>query len=372
MFAGINSFLINDVSVKSIADNTEGNQSEITSFEEFLDILQQLCEEQLINNEDVMLKPEQEGNLLKTFVENTEHKNVIYENLVIMPEALNFDISQSTDVNLLLQNTEEQKESINIDESSIQETPHSTELNFPFYPIKPDNQKCVQDEVDIKQDSRILKKENDPQEENSLPFISKEIDTAISKQDDGFYRLIYDYRDNCYDVDYKHTHTNYFNQQRGVLTHRMNFSLGTLNSKLTHQVNFTISDAIHSNNKQIIAQLEPSELGKIEIIIDLCSNERNIIINADKISTYELLKKCSGELLDNIRSEDVESNISTNLTFNYKDSNQNNDKKQEFDIEERTEIYNNENISIANGLQPKKLSVLFIPIDVDRQLDILV
>ena len=39
MSAGIDSFSINDVPVKSIADNVEGNQNEGTSSEKFFDIL---------------------------------------------------------------------------------------------------------------------------------------------------------------------------------------------------------------------------------------------------------------------------------------------------------------------------------------------
>lgn len=380
---------INNVSKTPIADNVADNQNEATLSEDFLTVLQQLCEGE--NLEQEVGNIPQEGASLLQFsdVLNAETNNFIYQNIIIAPKVQEFDVSQNTDTILLFQNTEEQKDNVKIDELIIQEPPATTEVKFPFCTVQTtqsDNQKYVQNDNPLHQIKEAIPfknfeyneateyYQNDPQQADRLPFISKEVDATVSMQSDGFHHLAYEYKDNYYDADtgYQHAHASYFTQQKGSISHKMNFSLDTLENKLINQVNFTITDAIHNNNKQITVQLEPAELGKIEIIVDICNNERNITINADKISTYELLKEGKGEFLDNIKSEDAQNNVSTSLTFNYKDLSQNDSKEQLFDAQKRTEIYNNKDSDIANGLEPKKLSILFIPIDIDKQLDILV
>lgn len=403
------------ISVKQVADNAQDDQNETTSSEEFLNILQELCEGQIVCDEGITLEFEQkvdisdqQENLLKIFdTVGIEDCHSIDENLMVIPKVLEFDIRQTTDANLnnlLLQDTQEQEESTKIVECLTQEAICNTELKFPFYPMQPENQKHVKNEESVIQYDQIIegkifinlhyaalnKKvenvtpiegfkyneteyyQNNPQEAVKLPFISADVDITASRRNKEFFQFAYEYKDNCYDLDYENTYTSYFNQQKGILSHKMNFSLETLSNKLTSQVNLTVCNALQSDNKQLVVQLEPAELGKIEVVVDIYGKERNITINADKISTYELLKKCSCEFLDNIRAEDEKSDLSTNLTFNYKDLSQNNDRKQEFNLQGRADFCHDENIDIINGLQPKKVSILFIPIDIDKQLDILV
>ena len=416
---------INDTSVKSVSDNVQGNKHQAISSEEFIDILQKLSEGQPISNNSVNIECEQEvGKNCQLEISTeifdttcTESNCFSDEELMLAPKALNFDIRQNTDLNLeiLPQGIEDQQENKDIVGCMMQENlcgielkegvvvenleqknPYDAELKFPFNPVQFKEQEYVYDDKISSQEGEFIndryniisKKvgviipskyddatpyyQNDYQEVDELSFIFTKVDTTTFKQDKKFDRFVYEYKDSVYELGHEHAYTSYFNQQKGILNHKINLSLKRLDSKLIDQVNFSISNTLQEDNKRFIVQLEPAELGKIEIIVDICGRERNIAINADKISTYELLRKYGNEFLDNIKSADAENNLLTNIAFSYKDLSQNADENQEFDLQKRIDVYNEEDGNVANDLQLKKISMLFIPIDIDKQLDILV
>ena len=148
----------------------------------------------------------------------------------------------------------------------------------------------------------------------------------------------------------------------------MNFSLDSLSNKLINQVNFLISATANQKDNNTIVQLEPVELGKIEIIVNNQGKERSIIVNSDKISTFELLKKHSDEFLNSVKSSDAENGIETNLTFNYKDLSQNN---QTEDQSRKGQIsVEGKNDTVLNGVVEHKMSLIFMPFDVDKKVDV--
>jgi hypothetical protein len=148
----------------------------------------------------------------------------------------------------------------------------------------------------------------------------------------------------------------------------MNFSLDSIGNKLVNQVNFLISATANQKDNNTIVQLEPAELGKIEIIVNNQGKERNIIVNSDKISTFELLKKHSDEFLSSVKSSDSENGISTNLTFNYKDLSQNN---QAEDQSQKGRVsVEGKNNTVLNGVAEHKMSLIFMPFDVDKNVDV--
>ena len=96
--------------------------------------------------------------------------------------------------------------------------------------------------------------------------------------------------------------------------------------------------------------------------------ERNIIVNSDKISTFELLKKYSDEFLSSVKSSDSENGIATNLTFNYKDLSQNN---QTEDQSQKGRLsVEGKNYTVLNGVVEHRMSLIFMPFDVDKNVDV--
>ena len=138
---------------------------------------------------------------------------------------------------------------------------------------------------------------------------------------------------------------------------------------MINQVNFFISATTNQKENNTVVQLEPAELGKIEIIVSNQGKERNIIVNSDKISTFELLKKHSDEFLSSIKSSDSENDITTNLSFNYKDLSQNGDGGDDQLQKGRLSVEGKNN-ALFNGVTEHRMSLVFMPFDIDKNLDV--
>jgi hypothetical protein len=202
---------------------------------------------------------------------------------------------------------------------------------------------------------------------DSLPFISSGVDTKDIRSTE-FVDLNFKFSENLSDADYRYGHNAYHNSTKSIMNAKMNFSLDSLGNKLANQVNFLISATANQKDNNTIVQLEPAELGKIEIIVNNQGKERNIIVNSDKISTFELLKKNSDEFLSSVKSSNSENGITTNLTFNYKDLSQNNQtedqsQKGRVSVEEK-------NNTVLNGVAEHRMSLIFMPFDVDKNVDV--
>ena len=111
-------------------------------------------------------------------------------------------------------------------------------------------------------------------------------------------------------------------------------------------------------------------LYKIEIIVNNQGKERNIIVNSDKISTFELLKKHSDEFLGSIKSSDSENDITTNLSFNYKDLSQNGADRDDQLQKGRISVEGKNN-ALLNGITEHRMSLVFIP-NIDKKVDVCV
>ena len=96
--------------------------------------------------------------------------------------------------------------------------------------------------------------------------------------------------------------------------------------------------------------------------------ERNIIVNSDKISTFELLKKHSDEFLSSVKSSDSENGIATNLTFNYKDLSQNNQAEDQ--SQKGRMSVEGKNNTVLNGVAEHRMSLIFMPFDIDKNVDV--
>ncbi|MFK7760993.1 MAG: hypothetical protein AB8B46_02575 [Candidatus Midichloriaceae bacterium] len=202
---------------------------------------------------------------------------------------------------------------------------------------------------------------------DSLSFVSSGVDTKDIRSTE-FVDLSFKFSENLSDADYRYGHNAYYNGTKSITSAKMNFSLDSLNNKLINQVNFLISATANQKDNNTIVQLEPAELGKIEIIVNNQGKERNIIVNSDKISTFELLKKHSDEFLSSVKSSDSENGIATNLTFNYKDLSQNN---QTEDQSQKGRLsVEGKNDTVLNGVAEHRMSLIFMPFDVDKNVDV--
>ena len=202
---------------------------------------------------------------------------------------------------------------------------------------------------------------------DSLSFVSSGVDTKDIRSTE-FVDLSFKFSENLSDADYRYGHNAYYNGTKSITSAKMNFSLDSLNNKLINQVNFLISATANQKDNNTIVQLEPAELGKIEIIVNNQGKERNIIVNSDKISTFELLKKHSDEFLGSVKSSDSENGIATNLTFNYKDMSQNN---QTEDQSQKGRLsVEGKNDTVLNGVAEHRMSLIFMPFDVDKNVDV--
>ena len=202
---------------------------------------------------------------------------------------------------------------------------------------------------------------------DSLPFISSEVDTKDIRGAE-FVDLSSKFSENLSDADYRYGHNAYYNSTKSITNAKMNFSLDSIGNKLVNQVNFLISATANQKDNNTIVQLEPAELGKIEIIVNNQGKERNIIVNSDKISTFELLKKHSDEFLSSVKSSDSENGIATNLTFNYKDLSQNNQAEDQ--SQKGRMSVEGKNNTVLNGVAEHRMSLIFMPFDIDKNVDV--
>ena len=202
---------------------------------------------------------------------------------------------------------------------------------------------------------------------DSLPFISSEVDTKDIRGAE-FVDLSSKFSENLSDADYRYGHNAYYNSTKSITNAKMNFSLDSIGNKLVNQVNFLISATANQKDNNTTVQLEPAELGKIEIIVNNQGKERNIIVNSDKISTFELLKKHSDEFLSSVKSSDSENGIATNLTFNYKDLSQNNQAEDQ--SQKGRMSVEGKNNTVLNGVAEHRMSLIFMPFDIDKNVDV--
>ena len=221
--------------------------------------------------------------------------------------------------------------------------------------------------VQLKYSESGIYSQNQVDTYDSLSFVSSGVDTKDIRSTE-FVDLSFKFSENLSDADYRYGHNAYYNGTKSITSAKMNFSLDSLNNKLINQVNFLISATANQKDNNTIVQLEPAELGKIEIIVNNQGKERNIIVNSDKISTFELLKKHSDEFLGSVKSSDSENGIATNLTFNYKDMSQNN---QTEDQSQKGRLsVEGKNDTVLNGVAEHRMSLIFMPFDVDKNVDV--
>ncbi len=327
----------------------------------------------------------------------------IEEYLQITPRQVSVDTRIKTDLSLL---TLAENTTIN-NASSAQDIYKSAELNF-FCPTvqlsyedhggnqksNNDNNKLPQLQIEATEftggDVRFIKigpnielnfpkiqlnyseyetySQNQPEACDSLPFVSSGVDTKEVKSFD-FIDLNFKFNETLSDADYRYGHNAYFNSTKSITNAKINFSLGSLDSKLINQVNFFISATTNQKENNTVVQLEPAELGKIEIIVSNQGKERNIIVNSDKISTFELLKKHSDEFLGSIKSGDSENDITTNLSFNYKDLSQNGADRDDQLQKGRISVEGKNN-TLLNGVTEHRMSLVFMPFNIDKKVDV--
>ena len=203
---------------------------------------------------------------------------------------------------------------------------------------------------------------------SNLPVVSSGVDTkgVVSSV---FKNVNLEFSESISSADYQYGYENYYNNTKVITEGRINFSLDSLEAKLINQVKFSISKAASSKENNTIVQLEPAELGKIEIIVSNQGKERNIVINSDKISTFELLRKHSGEFLNNIKFSESESDVTTNLSFSYKDLSDSSQKEHQTS-ENKSIMFDSENDNSLTGWGESRMSVIFLPYNVDKNVDV--
>ncbi|MFQ3307761.1 MAG: hypothetical protein ACI8ZF_001025 [Candidatus Midichloriaceae bacterium] len=154
-------------------------------------------------------------------------------------------------------------------------------------------------------------------------------------------------------VDYQKSHAMYYEQQKVTSEAKLDFSLEKIETKIVTQINFAVSKAENSGNKRISVQLAPKELGRIEIHIEIINNERTVTINADKISTYEILRRNAAEFSQNLVFDKSDEQMNTNLQFEYKDlSNWNESKDQDFEDKQNTVLLLDKSPAMLNAIIP--------------------
>jgi hypothetical protein len=210
--------------------------------------------------------------------------------------------------------------------------------------------------------------QNQPEACDSLPFVSSGVDAKEVRSFD-FVDLNFKSNETLSDADYRYGHNAYFNSVKSITNAKINFSLDSLDGKLINQVNFFISATTNQKENNTVVQLEPAELGKIEIIVSNQGKERSIVVNSDKISTFELLKKHGDEFLSSIKSSDSENDITTNLSFNYKDLSQNG-ADEDNQLQKRRISVGGKNNTLLNGVTEHRMSLMFVPFDIDKNVDV--
>ena len=367
-------------------DFSNGGQDKDSNFDEILQTMSIKCEEKVQSTSDTK-------NISASCDAANTDEVTIEEYLQIVPRQITIDTRVQNDLSLLT-----------LDENKAQDTCELAELDFFCRPTKLFYEDPVQDEksnedvllqakteaaeftgddvrfigmgekielnfpkVQLKYSESESYSQNKVDNCDSLPFISSGVDTKDIRSAE-FVDLSFKFSENLSDADYRYGHNAYYNSTKSITNAKMNFSLDSLSNKLINQVNFLISATANQKDNNTIVQLEPVELGKIEIIVNNQGKERSIIVNSDKISTFELLKKHSDEFLNSVKSSDAENGIETNLTFNYKDLSQNN---QTEDQSRKGQIsVEGKNDTVLNGVVEHKMSLIFMPFDVDKKVDV--
>jgi hypothetical protein len=375
---------------------SDGEQSKSTNFDDILQSISTEYEEKVESTSD----NNNSQNISASCDATNTDEVTIEEYLQIVPKQITIDTRIQNDLSLL---TLDENIPI-VDGSEAQDTCKLAELDFFCSPIQLSYEACEQTEesndaellqakiedteftgddvrfigigkkvetdfpkIQLKYSESEVYVQNKINTYDVLPFISPEVDTKGIRGTE-FVDLSSKFSENLSDADYRYGHNAYYNSTKSITSARMNFSLDSIGNKLINQVNFLISATADQKDNNTIVQLEPAELGKIEIIVNNQGKERNIIVNSDKISTFELLKKHSDEFLSSVKSSDSENGISTNLTFNYKDLSQNN---QAEDQSQKGRVsVEGKNNTVLNGVAEHKMSLIFMPFDVDKNVDV--
>ena len=284
--------------------------------------------------------------------EETENK-VCKLNFPLIPVELHYEINEQDKGEVSEKHLANINYGNSIEEIDLLKIGEKVELNLPKVQLK------FSESVGSNQSKKIST--------SNLPVISPGVDTkgVISN---GFKNVSFEFTENISNADYQYGYENYYNNTKPITEGRMNFLLDSLETKLVNQVKFSISKAVSSKENNTIVQLEPAELGKIEIIVSNQGKERNIIINSDKISTFELLRKHSDEFLNSIKFSESESDVTTNLSFSYKDLSDSSQSQREQQTSDKKSImFDNENS--FTGWGESRMSVIFLPYNVDKNVD---
>ena len=81
------------------------------------------------------------------------------------------------------------------------------------------------------------------------------------------------------------------------------------------------------------------------------------------------MKKHSDEFLGSIKSSDSENDIATNLSFNYKDLSQN-DAGENDQLQKGQMSFEGKNNTLLNGITEHRMSLAFLPFDIDKNVDV--
>lgn len=100
---------------------------------------------------------------------------------------------------------------------------------------------------------------------------------------------------------------------------------GQLDLSVVEQVKSHIEKAVQNKNQRITVQLDPAELGKVEVKIDYhtIDNQRHakIAVSAERLDTLHLLQKDAGDLVRNLQNSGIQAD-SNNIDFNLRQQGQ--------------------------------------------------
>ncbi len=128
-------------------------------------------------------------------------------------------------------------------------------------------------------------------------------------------KLSYDTESESFSFDQRFQQDAPFYIKQENIETSIDFRTSTLSEKCTEQVKVALMDIVKEGKEKISINLEPRELGKIQINVESGKNNiKEITIFADKISTFELLQKSKEEFCDLTKNSEMQ----TNLNFQYK------------------------------------------------------
>ena len=127
---------------------------------------------------------------------------------------------------------------------------------------------------------------------------------------------------------------------------------------VAEQVKVTVVNAIKDNQGKLSVQLEPKELGKMEIVLDVQKDSVTVNIFADKLSTYEMLQKNAEQLNQQVR-DTTGMDLSTNLNFAYRRFNREGNEAEEQLKNMTDDASVSSKNNYANGLPIRSILVRF-------------